>query len=155
VGALLAQHLPPPRTLRLLSSPQGRARRTAELVGQALGLTVEIEPRLCELSIGRWDGMTMAEIDVAFPGALAGTTRHDWYFRAPDCERYETACDRLSSWLAEVNEPTIAVSHGLSGRLLRGLYAGLDRATALALPVPQDGAYRLAGGQIEFLQAPD
>jgi hypothetical protein len=32
---------------------------------------------------------------------------------------------------------------------LRGLYAGLPRAVALSLPVPQDRIFRLAGGMIE------
>ena len=43
----------------------------------------------------------------------------------------------------------IAVSHGVAGRVLRGVYAGLDRETTIAQAVPQDAVYRLAGGGLE------
>ena len=37
---------------------------------------------------------------------------------------------------------------------MRGLYAGLPRAVALVLPVPQDKVFRLSGGVIEELPVP-
>ena len=49
----------------------------------------------------------------------------------------------------------VVAPHGLVSRgLLRGLYAGLPRATALTLPVAQDRIFRLSGGSIETLAAP-
>ena len=47
----------------------------------------------------------------------------------------------------------IAVSHGVAGRVLRGLYAGLAREDALAQAVPQDAVFRLSGGRIERFNA--
>jgi broad specificity phosphatase PhoE len=41
------------------------------------------------------------------------------------------------------------VTHGVVTRILRGLYAGLPRAVAMRLPVPQDRIFRLAHGTIE------
>jgi hypothetical protein len=38
-------------------------------------------------------------------------------------------------------------------RVLRGLYAGLPRAAALRLPVPQDRIFRLGDGSIEEIAA--
>jgi len=38
--------------------------------------------------------------------------------------------------------------------LLRGVYLGLRREEALALPVPQDAVFRLAGGIVEILTLP-
>ena len=43
----------------------------------------------------------------------------------------------------------IAVSHGVWGRLLRGVYAGLDRQATLDQDAPQDAVYRLQNGQID------
>lgn len=153
MGALLARHIAAPAGFDLVSSPQGRARHTAELVGAALGLTVRTDARLVEVSLGAWDGMTRFEIDAEHPGALAGATAYDWYFRAPDGEAYETVSARVASWLGEVRRPTIAVSHGLTGQVLRAAYAGLGREEALKLAKPQHGLYRLSGGRIEFLAA--
>ena len=58
---------------RLLASDLQRARRTAELVADALRLPVELDPDLREIDVGDWTGMTRAEIEARWPGELA-----DW-----------------------------------------------------------------------------
>ncbi|HEX2137690.1 MAG TPA: histidine phosphatase family protein, partial [Microvirga sp.] len=114
--------------LALCASPLGRARETAEIVGVALGLRPYPDARLAEVTIGSWDGMTVEEVHAEYPGMLEGTTPFDWYFRSPDGESFEAARQRLMSWLADVEDrDVIAVSHGLSGRLLRGAYLQLPR----------------------------
>ena len=57
----------------LVSSDLARARRTAEIIGEALGLPVQVEPGLREIDVGEWTGFTRAEIDAGWPGELA-----DW-----------------------------------------------------------------------------
>ena len=56
---------------RLLCSPLGRARATACVVERALSLAAEIDDDLAESDIGRWEGLTRAEVEEAFPGELA------------------------------------------------------------------------------------
>jgi probable phosphoglycerate mutase len=60
---------------------------------------------------------------------------------------------RIGAWLAELPaEPerkVIAVCHGVTSRILRGLYAGLDDHDTMQQDVPQDAIYRLAGGALE------
>lgn len=137
---------------RLVSSPLARAVETASIVGAVLGLPVETDLRLRELSIGAWDGMTKAEIEAQFPGALEGGGRSDWYFRAPGGESFEAARQRVAAWLAETaDQPTMAVAHGLIGRMLRGVYAGLDREATLAQKAPQGGFFALSEGGISFI----
>ncbi|MFT3968476.1 MAG: histidine phosphatase family protein, partial [Sphingobium sp.] len=58
---------------------------------------------------------------------------------------------RVRSWLDAVDGIVVAISHGLTGRLIRGTYLGLSREDMLALPVPQDIIWRLAKGQVEAL----
>jgi hypothetical protein len=41
---------------------------------------------------------------------------------------------------------------GCATRVMRGLYAGLPRATALSLPVLQDRIFHLAGGTIAEIE---
>ncbi len=151
MGALLATLVDPGTPI--VSSPLGRARRTAEIIADGARLTVPtLDPRLAEVSLGVWDGMTDEDIDFAFPGARNGTSRWDWYFASPDSERYEAMAARLGEWLGEATaseQPLVAVSHGVAGRVLRGLYARLDRDEALKLDVPQDAVFRLVEDRIE------
>jgi probable phosphoglycerate mutase len=136
---------------RILTSPLGRARRTAEIIAERLGgAGIEVEPRLIELSWGDWDGRPRDELAAAYPDTFG---RSNWAFHAPTGETYEAMCARLSGWLGELPpEPgrrIIAVSHGVTGRVLRGVYAGLPPDEVVTQDVPQDAVYRLAGGAIE------
>lgn len=124
-------------------SPLGRALETAARVALTVPLDAKEDARLMEVTTGSWDGMTLYEIDVEYPGALAGADAFDWYFRSPDGETFDSACDRVANWLSGISAPVIAISHGLAGRLIRGVYLGMSRREMLELPVPQDGFYRL------------
>ncbi len=153
VAARLAGETRAMRDVMLVSSPLGRALATARIVATALGLAVVTDERLAEVSLGSWEGLTRAEIAARDPEAPADASGGEWCFRAPGGESFESAAARLAAWLAAVRRPTIAVGHGLAGRLLRGLYAGLDRAQMLQLPVRRDGVFKLAAGRITFIEA--
>ena len=158
IGELL-RALPEAAAAPIVASPQDRARQSAEIIHrQLVGFGVRAlrsDDRLRELTLGAWDGLTYREIEAASPGIFAGDGRDEWWFRAPDGESYCGFAARLADWLAEQDEaaPVIAVAHGLVSRILRGLYAGLERKAALRLPVPQDRIFRLSGGRIEELDA--
>lgn len=150
-GAALARLTGSGRGWRIVSSPLGRARDTAEAIRAALGSPqVEIDDRLIELSWGEWDGGLRADLKARHPEAFGET---GWAFTAPIGEPFEAAQDRLRDWLSslppEPERRVIAVSHGVSGRVLRGVYAGLSKADTLAQQVPQDACFRLSGGTIE------
>jgi broad specificity phosphatase PhoE len=134
---------------RLVSSPIGRARRTAEMVAAATGLPIETDGRLAEISCGEWEGRLRSEIAHVHPEIFA--TR-EWFFGAPGGETFEDVTARAVDWLSslppEPERRIIAVSHGVWGRLLRGAYAGLDRQETLNQDVPQDAVYELRGGRI-------
>ncbi|AWB84502.1 histidine phosphatase family protein [Corynebacterium liangguodongii] len=49
--------------IRIVSSDLVRARRTAEIVAEALGLGVSLDARLRETHLGDWQGKTHAEVD--------------------------------------------------------------------------------------------
>ncbi len=158
VGRLLAA-LPEAAAAPIVASPQGRAYRTAEIIGKRLSAVgaIVVDDRLRELSLGSWDGLTYAEIEARAPGIFAADGRHEWYFRSPDGESYEAFAARLGEWLAEQDEAAaiIVVAHGLVSRMLRGFYGGLPRQVALTLPVPQDQVFRLGDGAIDELVPSD
>ncbi len=66
----LSAHLTP-AVAAVWTSPLRRAAETAQRVGRAFGLPVVADPDLREMSLGAWEGMTLAEIEMAFPGVYA------------------------------------------------------------------------------------
>ena len=156
VGARLAALIGDPAGWRLSSSPLGRAADTARIIQAAAGLpTPALDPRLAEIGMGSWDGLTEEEIATASPHVRI-PSRYDLFFASPDGEGYDAIAARLQGWLDEAladGRPHIAVSHGVAGRVLRGLYLGLDRTEQARLPVPQDAVFKLADGAIERIDA--
>jgi probable phosphoglycerate mutase len=63
----------------------------------------------------------------------------------------------LGGWLEDARAhagPIVAVSHGVAGRILRGLFLQLPRDEALMLDIPQDAFFSLKQGQIERIDCP-
>jgi broad specificity phosphatase PhoE len=157
LGLLLAGLEPAP--LRIVTSPQGRAQHTARLIREASGLLceIEIDERLREVSVGAWDGLLRDDIAALDPDFDVGDRRLTWFFRGPGGDTYEALEARLAEWLEAAHaceSPTIVVSHGVAGRILRGLYLGLSRTETLSLDVPQDAVFRLACGTMERIDCP-
>ena len=147
IGQLLRTLTAPCTPITLWSSPLGRAAQTAEIVQQHLpdAPSIRYDPRLQEVSLGCWEGLTHPEIEALHPGLRDGAGYYDWFFLSPDGESLASVEARMRDWLAEVAlEPGchIAISHGLAGRLLRGVYTGLNRDDALELDIPQDAIFR-------------
>jgi hypothetical protein len=61
---------------------------------------------------------------------------------------------RVRSWLIELKGVTIAVSHRLTGRIIRGAYLGLAREQALSLPVLRQVIWHLVERRAEALAPP-
>jgi probable phosphoglycerate mutase len=153
MAGLLAEHVDADlEPWRLISSPLGRARETAEAIGARLGLAVELDERLTEIAFGAWEGRLREEVAPQHPELFA--TR-EWLVSPPGGETFDEVRARVAGFLAELPpEPerrVIAVSHGVAGRLLRGVYAGLGREETLNQDVPQDAVFRLAEGRIHRL----
>lgn len=133
------------------SSPQGRAADTARILCEAAGLSgdVRVDERLAEIGGGGFEGLTRAEVAARTGGSMRGIL----LLRAPDCEPLAVVQARVRDWLDEVRRgpPAVhlAVSHGGTGRVLRGLWMGLDQDAMEVLPVPQDALFRLTEGAEE------
>ncbi|ENZ80303.1 MULTISPECIES: histidine phosphatase family protein [Caulobacter] len=140
----------PPADWRIVASPLRRARDTAEAIGARLGLSVTTDERLVEIDVGEWSNRLREDVRGENPHLVGDDA---WGFHAPGGETYEAMMARITDWLDEqVAEPErrlIVVSHGVAGRLLRGVYAGLSKAETLHQDIPQDAVYRLMAGQVD------
>lgn len=134
----------------LFASPLGRTRQTTAIIKSFKPFPeTQWDTRLAEVSIGSWDGLTHIDIGAQWPGLLDNTTQFDWFFRSPDGESYEAAFERAGEWIEGLQGVTVAISHGLIGRLIRGAYLGLSKEDALGLAVPHDVIWHLAKGRID------
>lgn len=133
---------------RLVASPLGRAHDTATVIADATGLALETDPRIMEINVGDWEGLTWTEVSAG----RDASSRH-WIFDAPGGETHDDVQARIEDFLAglppEPDRRVVVVSHGAAGRVMRGVYVGLDREAMLDLDVPQDAVYRLQNGQID------
>jgi len=105
--------------------------------------------------MGRWAGLTIDEVERAYPTVDVRRTIDDPAFVPPDGESFNALAARARSWLAgeRAADVTIAVSHGLIGRTIRGTYLGLAPAATMAGRYPQDRVFRLQAGAIDELLA--
>ena len=103
----------------IYSSDLLRARQTAELSAESLGLIVTLEPRLREINLGVWEGMLSSDVEVQYPQELAERARDPFHTRAP---RGESPSDMAERVVAAVNDiakehtdqSVIIISHGVS-----------------------------------------
>jgi len=155
-GERLKRETLPLADLRIVCSPLRRACHTAEIVLAALGLPperIELEPRLAEIDLGAWEGLTWKDVERDHREVFERRKADRWNIPVPGGESFADIAVRVGSWLNEVGEAgtTLAISHGGTSRIVRGLYGGLDRAAMVALAEPQDRLFRLSKGTIEEL----
>jgi glucosyl-3-phosphoglycerate phosphatase len=124
--------------VRLVSSDLRRAVDTADTVGAACALPVKLDPRLRETHLGHWQGRSVAEIEVAYPGAIA-QWRSDPAWTPPGGEsrievvaRSRPVVDELDQEFDDGTEATaLLVAHG---GLIAGLVSGLLELPTSAWP---------------------
>jgi probable phosphoglycerate mutase len=112
------------------SSDLARARETAEILGERLGLPVRLDARLREVDVGEWSGLTTAEVEARFPGGLAQRRNGRTGWR--EGETYEAMGERVLEALHE-----IAAVHD-DGRVVVVTHGGPIRAVWLASGVAPD-----------------
>ncbi len=78
----------------IVSSPMIRARQTAEILGQGLGLAVVLDENLREQSFGHWEGRTLRQIRQASPGAVEHQEGLGWDFCPPGGESRHRVLER-------------------------------------------------------------
>lgn len=150
-GDILRAHVAS-RNLPAYASPQLRAARTAEIALLPLGQQAQSDSRLMEVHFGTWEGKTRAEMS-AMTDEGAPISPFQRYFGTPKGERLPAVESRCRAFLEHLNGPSIAFTHGITSRILRGLWLGLSIDEMLILPVGQGCVYHLHAGAEHCLQA--
>jgi probable phosphoglycerate mutase len=101
---------------RILSSDLARARDTAAPLAEALGLSVEPDPRLRELSFGIFEGRSIPDCEQEHPEIVARWRSGDFDFAPPGGESRRALMQRtravLDEMLAAPEEHIALVTHG-------------------------------------------
>ncbi|MCC5871989.1 MAG: histidine phosphatase family protein [Gammaproteobacteria bacterium] len=131
----------------IVTSPLGRTQATAKILADALGLEVEIDPRLAERSMGRFEGFTLDEVTATDPEESDRRIQDPWGYRAPLGENYDDMVERVTPLVDRlVDHPArriVVVSHGTLVRVLLGCLLGLERETLLRVRQPNAVAYQV------------
>jgi probable phosphoglycerate mutase len=106
----------------LWSSDLSRARETATIVGERLGLEPRFDARLREANRGRWEGHTFIDIAREEPSLYDAWMRAGAAWRFPGGESLLEQQERVLACLEEIHSggelPALVVCHGGSIRVM-------------------------------------
>lgn len=123
---------------RIVSSPLARCRAFAEALAERHALPLGFDARLKEVGFGEWEGLTAADIEARWPGALVR-------FKSDPVGARPAGAEALDAFHARVGAALDALmaTHAGEHVLLVG-HAGVMRmALAWALHIPLANAYRI------------
>ncbi len=155
-GRRLAELLDDPSLFDFVASPLRRTRETMEIIRAEIGLPAQdyrLDPRLVEVHFGDWQGMTVDEVEAAFPGVGAAREADKWEFHPPGAgaESYRMLSERVAPWLSAIDHDTVCVTHGGVIRAIFMLAGAVQRAEAASLDIPQDRILRYRDGRLDWL----
>ncbi len=115
----LAEKLKTNKFDAIYSSDLMRARQTAGIISEALGLPVTYDCRLREISQGEVEGMLFSDVIQRFENALADRTRDPVNSRLPGGESVAELAARFLECVDEIasikhDYPVLVVAHGLA-----------------------------------------
>ena len=152
MGAALAATLGPAPDRDLWVSPSGRTQQTAAIVGEHLARPFfdwRTDARLLEIDVGDWEGRYYADI-VAETGPIVDAEKGLFSVTPPNGEWFPAIAARLQDWLAGLDpaRPVLAISHGITARVLRGLLIGGEdwQGVKVAANAPQGTVFHIRDG---------
>jgi probable phosphoglycerate mutase len=131
----------------MLSSPLGRARETADVALFDVGGVIREDAKLAEIGMGRFQGLTRAQILERHPDAFREKDPFFWYNTVPGGEGFDAVELRVASFLRNLRGPAVVVTHGIVSRFLRGLVLGLDRKGMAKLDGGQGVVFHIKNGK--------
>ncbi len=126
-------------------SPLGRARTSAEIYTEGMGLPVHIREAMAELCCGEWEGKPRSEV-----GDGVQLIRKTWLDRPPGGESYSDGETRVAPFIQEITSediqyPILVVGHASVNRVFLKLWLSLDPEKAIRINSPHDTIYFIEG----------
>ncbi|MDO5739754.1 MAG: histidine phosphatase family protein [Ornithinimicrobium sp.] len=118
--------------VRLLASDLARAADTAAALAQRTGLVVEHDPRLREIHVGQWQGLSHPEVVERFPDIVAALDQGEDARRGVTGERVQDVRVRMRAAFDELiarmekDETAVVTTHGMASRALVADVIGLS-----------------------------
>ena len=136
-----------------LSSPQGRARATAEIALAGLVPRIEYDPRLAEIGMGQWEGVSRADLHGG-DGELSEReeTALHLYDLAPGGEKFAGLEARCRAFMADLDGPAVIVTHGVTSRMLRLIATGRGIDAIAEIGGGQGNVWHVRGGRQDCLE---
>ena len=127
----LAQRLARASLAAVYASNLGRALETARILAGPHSLDVHERPELREISHGRWEGLTRAEVEARFPEEAAGWDADPYTFAPAGGESGLAVTARALPALLDIvrahaGQKVLVVSHKATIRLLLSSLLGFD-----------------------------
>lgn len=133
---------------RVVCSPQGRARETAEIALAGHDISVDYDLQVAEVAAGVWTGMPHDQIATKWPALFnEDITIFEASLNAIGGEGYNRLKTRCQGFLASITGPTIVFTHGITSMVLRGLVCGLCYDEIERLPFTQGCVFALIEGK--------
>ena len=130
------------REVAYFASPQGRAQETAT----HMGVQPTPDARLAEVSFGAWEGLNWDDIAAGWPerAAMAETEPFLWNFQAPGGETLADLQARAGDFLDSLTGPSVLVTHGITSKVLRAAWLGLNEYETASLAGGQGVIFHLS-----------
>lgn len=107
---------------RLVCSPLLRCRESARILGESLGLQARNVADLREISLGVWEGLTVAEVREQFPGRFEARGRDLAGYAPEGGESFQMLLNRVwpafSALCAETGDVAVVAHAGVNRTLL-------------------------------------
>lgn len=133
-AALLAKRLGGMKITKIYSSDLGRAMATSRAVAAKLRLPILEEPRLREINLGRWEGLTPEEVNAQFQNGYNLWRKSPSSVVIPDAETVRSFHVRIRKIFEEIGRtekkgPVFVMTHGgvIASLLTHWLEADFDR----------------------------
>lgn len=154
IGRALKSKLDLDKGLEIVSSPLGRAKATAKIVTDVLGLnseSIRYEPLLKEGSFGAWEGSDDLTIRRDYPDQWQQRESNKWDYRIPDGESHVDLCIRAQQFFDSLSGASVklVITHQMMSRCLQHVYSNGQQETSLKIFHPQNVFFEYCDSKIK------
>ena len=121
-----------------------------EIIRSELGLDPKsflTDERLMEAAYGKFEGVTIFEMEENHPDIFARRKADRWHFQPPEGESLQMTLERVAPFFGLLSKPCIITAHGAVGRTVRKHLLQLSEQDAGWYEFPQDRVFRIEMGE--------